>query len=64
MDGTIQFLTQVKWNRICVDLYNCLKVVTNEKGEAVGEVVTITVKGGNFVTFFAQINFFLKNALR
>ncbi len=23
-----------------------------------------TVKGGNFVTFFAQINFFLKNALR
>jgi hypothetical protein len=24
----------------------------------------ITVKGGNFVTFFAQINFFLKNALR
>ncbi len=24
----------------------------------------ITVKAGNFVTFFAQINFFLKNALR
>ncbi len=23
-----------------------------------------TVKAGNFVTFFAQINFFLKNALR
>ncbi len=25
---------------------------------------TGTVKAGNFVTFFAQINFFLKNALR
>jgi hypothetical protein len=28
------------------------------------QILTTTVKAGNFVTFFAQINFFLKNALR
>ncbi len=51
-----------RWSVFIFMFVDHLKVLTSEKEKRRFE--SGTVKAGNSVTFFAQINFFLKNALR
>jgi hypothetical protein len=37
----LKYLNRLRWKKFDFYCYQLLKVVTNEKGEAVGEVVTI-----------------------
>jgi hypothetical protein len=66
-DTTAQLVEEnrKKNDKFTIEFLDSRQAILNRPSQNEPSVILLsTVNAGNFVTFFAQINFFLKNALR